>query len=207
MAQRGEEGFYERGYQVKTLPLLEGSFVFLGIQPRSMTGTVLKARVGARVFAGAGVRGGGGAEPEQAWGAGPCRPWFYRRLEAYSFFRSCEQVARRCAPFSAPPRLFKGKCQSPPEPARMNPDGIGERPQRNAEYARRCAKTAAPFSGLSIPEPGNTRKRARPAPPGSIAGRDQRRWSGADRRSALRRPRRGGLADRLGQPALWPQSL
>jgi hypothetical protein len=25
-----------------------------------------------------------------------------------------QQVARRCVPFSAPPRLFKRKCQSPP---------------------------------------------------------------------------------------------
>ncbi len=50
-----------------------------------------------------------------------------------------KQVARRCAPFSAPPRLFQRRCQSPPEHARVNPHGIGERPQRSAEYAHLCA--------------------------------------------------------------------
>ena len=46
-----------------------------------------------------------------------------------------EQAAKRCAAFSAPPRLFTRECGSPPEPARMNPQGVGERPQRNSEYA------------------------------------------------------------------------
>jgi predicted nucleic acid-binding protein len=41
-------------------------------------------------------------------------------------------------------RLFKRTCQSPPEHARMNPHGIGERPQRSAEYARLRATLVAP---------------------------------------------------------------
>jgi len=44
-----------------------------------------------------------------------------------------------CAPFSAPPRLFKRKCQSPLEHAYMNPHGVRERPQKNVEYAYLCA--------------------------------------------------------------------
>lgn len=47
--------------------------------------------------------------------------------------RRWKQVARRCALFSASPRLFKRKCQSPPGHAHMNPQGIGERPQRSEE--------------------------------------------------------------------------
>ena len=43
-----------------------------------------------------------------------------------------EQVARRCAPSLLLYRLFKRKCQSPPGLAHMNPQGIGERPQRSA---------------------------------------------------------------------------
>ena len=74
-----------------------------------------------------------------------------------------EQVVRRSAPGSAPPRLFKGKCQSPPEPARVNPHGIGERPHRGAEYAYRCARTPFPaFRFRSLGRLGNGRGPGRP---------------------------------------------
>jgi hypothetical protein len=62
------KGFYERGCQVKTLLLLQEGLVFLGIQPLSMTRTILNARVWAGVFPCARVRGEGDSELEQAFG-------------------------------------------------------------------------------------------------------------------------------------------
>src|SRR5208283_252382 len=69
-----------------------------------------------------------------------------------------EQVARRCAPFSAPPRLFKRKCQSPPGHAHINPHGIGERPQRSAESAHLCATLLTSGEG-SAPRSSNACRR------------------------------------------------
>jgi hypothetical protein len=40
------EGFHERGCQVKRVLLLQEGFVLLGIQPLSMTWTILKERKG-----------------------------------------------------------------------------------------------------------------------------------------------------------------
>ena len=50
-----------------------------------------------------------------------------------------KRVARRCALFSAPPRLFKQKRQSRSEQAHIKPHGLWERPQRSAEDAHLCA--------------------------------------------------------------------
>jgi len=64
--------------------------ISLASSPLLMNSTILKARVWPWFFHACACEPGVIRSLSKPGGRDGCRPWFYRRLKAYGFLRSCE---------------------------------------------------------------------------------------------------------------------